>query len=153
MKKRKNKLDEMQEMEALKIEKRGFWIMYLGLAAAIMVQTVCYKQDIFRYTAGETIVLCVGSCYSVVMSLKKGIWSRGAAATAKANLIISLMCSGVFALLFGMINYVQFGEGKVALISAGSFFVCIFILCYVVLTVMLAVYRKKRKELDKEHED
>lgn len=153
MKKWKNNLDEMQELEALKTERRGFWIMYLGLAAAIVIQTICYKQDIFRYAAGETIVLCIGSFYSVWASLRKGIWGRHTAATAKANLVLSLICSGVFALIFGIISYVRLGKWKLVLESTGIFFVCMFVLCYAVLTVMLIVYRKRAKELEKEEEE
>ena len=36
MRKMKNNLDEMQEMNALKIAERSFWIMFFGLVIAIL---------------------------------------------------------------------------------------------------------------------
>ena len=35
---KKSNLDEMQELQLLKAESRGFWIGFLGLAAAMAVQ-------------------------------------------------------------------------------------------------------------------
>lgn len=154
MKKWKNNLDEMQELDALKIEKRGFTLMYLGLAASIIIQIFLYEQDVLRYVAGETIVLCIGGCYSAAMSLRKGIWSRRLAASAKSNLAVSFIISGMFSLILGLINYTRFGMGKVALESALIFFAFMFLVCYAVLTGMLIAYRRKQKKLeDEETED
>lgn len=82
MRKMKNNLDEMQEMNALKIAERSFWIMFFGLVIAIL-----------------------------------------------------------------------FGEGEIALKSAVVFFGFIFILCYIVLSVMLIVWKKKNRELEEDEEE
>lgn len=150
MKERKNNLDERQELEALKMERRGFVIMYLGLASAIVIQVFLYGQDVLRYVAGETVVLCIGGGYSAVMSLRKGIWSRTLAASAKSNFVVSFIISGIFALILGIIIYVRFGMGKVALESALIFFVCMLLVCYAVLMGMLIAYKRKQKKLEEE---
>mgnify|MGYP001062244154 FL=1 len=91
MKKQKNNLDERQELDALKVESRGLMLMYLGLTASIIIQMFLYGQNALRYVAGETIVLCMGSIYSVAASLRKGIWDRRLAASAKSNLDVSFI--------------------------------------------------------------
>ena len=60
MRKMKNNLDEMQEMNALKIAERSFWIMFFGLVIAILVQNLLYRENLLRYVAGEMIILCAG---------------------------------------------------------------------------------------------
>ena len=152
MKRQKNNLDERQELDALKIERRGLMLMYLGLTVSIMVQIFLYEQNVLRYVAGETIVLCIGGIYSVAASLRKGIWDRRLAASAKSNLDVSFIISGIFALIFGIFSYVRFGMGKVALESALIFFVSMFLVCYAVLMGMLIVYKRNQKKMDETEE-
>lgn len=153
MKNWKNNLDEMQESEALKIAERSFWVMEWGLVAAILIQTLLYEQGNFKYVAGEFVVLCVGSCYSIVANLRKGIWDRHLKATPKSNLLVSLCASAGFSLIFGIINYVQYGMAEMALLSAGIFFIFVFVLCFVVLTVLSAAYKKRKEKLEREEDE
>ncbi len=48
---KKSNLDEMQELQLLKAESRGFWIGFLGLAAAMAVQAFLYGADSMRLPA------------------------------------------------------------------------------------------------------
>ena len=153
MRKMKNNLDEMQEMNALKIAERSFWIMFFGLVIAILVQNLLYRENLLRYVAGEMIILCAGGAYQVAANIRKGIWSRTIKATAKSNCVVSFICSAIFSVMFGVINYMRFGEGEIALKSAVVFFGFIFILCYIVLSVMLIVWKKKNRELEEDEEE
>ena len=153
MRKMKNNLDEMQGMNALKIAERSFWIMFYGLVIAILVQNLLYRENLLRYVAGEMIILCAGGAYQVAANIRKGIWSRTIKATAKSNFVVSFICSAIFSVMFGVINYMRFGEGEIALKSAVVFFGFIFILCYIVLSVMLIVWKKKNRELEEDEEE
>lgn len=153
MKKRKNNLDEMQELEALKIGERSFWIMVWGLVAVILIQMLLYGQGGFEYVAGETGILVIGCGYSIVMDLRKGIWSRTLKASSKANLLVSLGASAGFAAILGVINYVQYGGMKTAFITAGIFFIFTFMLCYGILSVLTVVYKKKKEALENESDE
>ena len=51
--KRKNNLDEMQELELLKIEHNGCWIAFWGLIIAIVVQNLTGGAMEPRTLAGE----------------------------------------------------------------------------------------------------
>lgn len=150
MRKIKNNLDERQELMTLEIAERSFQIMYFGLVIAILAQGFLCGENAIKYVAGETAILCVGGVYNVAANIRKGVWSRRIAATAKSNFIVSFVCSAVFAAIVGVMNYVRFGGGEAALASAVIFFVFIFILCYIVLSVLLIVYKKKNRDLEEE---
>ena len=57
MKKRKNKLDEMQEQRLLHIESAGCWIAFIGLMLVIAAQLVYYGED-----CGEQMLYCNCMC-------------------------------------------------------------------------------------------
>ena len=60
---KKNQLDEMQEQTLRKIEGRGFWLMWGGLLAAWIVQTMFGAAD---KAAGEWVVFMIGCIYMCV---------------------------------------------------------------------------------------
>ncbi len=153
MKNNKNKLDEMQELNLLNIEKNGASIMFFGLVIAIVIQAIIFQDELLKYTAGETIVLLTGGVYMLGSCLKKGIWARRTPAASGANLLISFISSGVFSILFGVINYIRFGTLHAAITSALRFFLFIFILCFIVLTVLAGVYKKRNKTLEEEEKE
>ncbi len=148
-----NKLDEMQELNLLTIEKNGFQILFYGLVCAIIVQYLIYQEAAMKYTAGETIILFAGGIYVAVSALRKGIWDRKSPATPTANLIASIGFSAIFAVILGIIKYIQYGFLEGAIASATVFFLYITVVCYVVLTILLVFYRKKKRNLEKEENE
>ena len=153
MKKLKNKLDEMQELNLLNIEKRGFWIAYCGLIIAIVVQIVLYKQDVLRYAAGETIVLFLSGGYACVAGIRKGIWSRRIPATPISNLVQSVTWSGVFAVFLMIMRYVQTGSLEIMVVSGISFFIIMTVVCFVLLSLMMLFYKQRKIKQEKQFED
>ena len=153
MKKFKNNLDEMQELNLLKIEKTGFWIMYIGLAVVIVIQMLIYREEALAYMAGETVVLVAGCIYTVAACIRKGIWSRRLTATPITNLVQSIIWSAIFSVVIAIIKYVQYGSLPGAIASGVVFFIFIVIICYVVLTVLMISYKKRKRELEKEDEE
>lgn len=153
MKRLKNNLDEMQELNLLKIEKAGFWIAYIGLAAVIVVQMLIFQENSIQHIAGEMIVLAASCIYVVAASIKKGIWSRRIPATPMLNLVQSIIWSGIFAVVIIIIKYVQYGSLAGAIASGIIFFIFIGVLCYVILTLLMVCYKRKKDELEKEDED
>lgn len=71
---KKNQLDEMQEQTLRKIEGRGFWLMWGGLLAAWIVQTMFGAAD---KAAGEWVVFMIGCIYMCVACLRNGLWDFG----------------------------------------------------------------------------
>ena len=74
---RKNSaLDEMQELELLKIEHNGCWIAFWGLLIALAVQSAAFGNTDFRTLAGEWAVFMVLAVYLAVACMRRGIWEQ-----------------------------------------------------------------------------
>ena len=95
---KKNQLDEMQEQTLRKIEGRGFWLMWGGLLAAWIVQTVFGAAD---KAAGEWVVFMIGCIYMCVACLRNGLWDRHLLDTAPANALYSLVAVVAVTLISG----------------------------------------------------
>lgn len=151
---KKNNLDEMQELQLLKIESRGFWIGFIGLAAAIAVQAFLYgvnsAGDMFL---GEFIVfLCMG-LYLIGNCLRNGIWDRHLKATPAVNIGLSLLAAAVTALFNAILSYRNFQNVSAAFSVFITRFLMISIVLSVTLTLCSALYRRRRKHLEEESDD
>lgn len=154
MKKRKNKLDEMQEQSMLHIESKGCWIAFIGLMVVIAAQLVYYGMDSKEQILGETIVfLCMGF-YIVTACVKNGVWDRKFEPGFKVNLCASLIAAVVSGALKLAMVYRENMTGEEAVGSeaaaAAAFMLAVntFILCLVVLSIMLLLYRWRKNKLE-----
>lgn len=135
---KKNVLDERQEQTLSKLESRGFWLLWWGLLAVIVIQRLMGKsaEDLLA----EGILFTAICLYMLVECLRNGIWDRHIKPNAAANLIGSLVAgAGVF-----LFNFVQIGYWPGALI-AGAFTA---ILCFAVLQFTVSVYKKRHEQLE-----
>lgn len=151
---KKNNLDEMQELQLLKAESRGFWIGFIGLAAAIAVQAFLYgvnsAGDMFL---GEFIVfLCMG-LYLIGSCLRNGIWDRHLKATPSVNIGLSLIAAAVTALFNAILSYRNFQSVSTALSVFITYFLMLSIVISVALTLCSTLYRRRRKHLEEEGDD
>lgn len=135
---KKSQLDEMQEQTLKKIESRGFWAMWTGTLAALIIQQFMGAAP--RQTAGEWIVFMIGSAYVAISCMRKGIWDRH----IKANLVTNSLLSIVAGITVGFINYFQYGLAEGAAFS--GVFTCL--LCVAALQLACRFTRKRRKKLD-----
>lgn len=133
-----NQLDEMQEQTLRKIEGRGFWLMYVGLAAAMLIQLIMGARPV--QMAGEWVVFMAGCVYVGVGCMRKGIWDRH----LKANLMTNTLLSLTAGLIMGVINYIQFGFWEAAAFT--GVFTCL--LCLAALQLASHLTGKRRKKLD-----
>ncbi len=152
MKKMKNKLDEMQEQTLLKIEKNGFYMIFFGLGLAIVIQDLIYRENMLLYTAGEMIVFVICGIYVLISSIRKGIWDRKIPATPLANLIQSILWSGAFSIILGVIKYFQYGSPGGAVASAVIFFAFISVVCFITLTILAAFYKNRKEKLENQED-
>ena len=112
---KKSQLDEMQEQTLKKIESRGFWVMWMGTLAALIIQQFMGAAP--RQTAGEWIVFMIGSAYVAISCMRKGIWDRH----IKANLVTNSLLSIVAGITVGFINYFQYGLAEGAAFFRGVY--------------------------------
>ena len=133
-----NQLDEMQEQTLRKIEGRGFWVMFVGLLAALLIQLIMGARPV--QLAGEWVVFMAGCVYVGVGCMRQGIWDRH----LKANLVTNTLLSLAAALIMGVINYIQFGFWEAAAFTGA--FTCL--LCLAALQLASYLTGKRRKKLE-----
>lgn len=151
-KNKKNQLDEMQEQRLLHIERNGCWFVFWALLAAIVIQMIVYKEDAAERIAGEWIVFMCLAVYIGVACIKNGIWDRKLEPTPKVNAGISLLAGVITGIILGVYNYVQFGFVTAAIWVGIINIFCVGIICFVGLTVVMMIYKKRLEKMEMEEE-
>ena len=145
---KKSNLDEMQEQALLKIEHYGCWLAFWGLLAAMVIQALLGVA--FSSLLGEWIIFMVLCAYIVVSCLRHGIWDRNLKPNLKTNLLVSIvpgLAVGVFGMLLFRANETELLD---YLLIGAIPAIITFVLCFGVLTVCTALYKKRRQKLDQE---
>ena len=139
-------LDEMQDQKILKMEEYGYWILFWGLALAVVVQLLLGGS--IRQVAGELVVLLVGGAYVLATSLKNGLWTRNATPTRKGNAVASLIPAAAICVL-NVIKLIQKKDiGTNDILIAAAFTIGTYVVCFAVLEVLRVLYEKRRSKLD-----
>ena len=140
---KKNQFDEMQEQTMCRIEGKGFWLLWVGLFLAILVQMVLRTPS--SQWVGEFVVFMAGCIYTMVECLRNGFWDRHISANTPTNVLISLFAGVVVAVVIGL----AYGYWLIALIPG----VITGVLSFVLLQVCMHVAEKRRHELDNPTDD
>ena len=143
-----NHLDEMQEQKLLKLESRGFWLLWWGLLAAMAVQLLVYGVEAFRLLLGEWVVFMLSSVYMAAACIKQGLWDRKLKPNFKTNLLMSLLAGVVSGGFMGVYSYRSFGAAEAAFWTVALVGGCTFVLCLLALSLSAAAYKKRRQKLD-----
>ena len=143
-----NHLDEMQEQKLLKLESRGFWLLWWGLLAAMAVQLLVYGVEAFRLLLGEWVVFMLSSVYVTVACIKQGLWDRKLKPNFQTNLLMSLLAGVVSGGFMGIYSYRSFGAAEAAFWTVALVGGCTFVLCLLALSLSAAAYKKRRQKLD-----
>ncbi len=139
---KKNVLDEMQEQTISKIERCGFWLMWGGLLAAMVIQKLTGNAD---KATGEWVVFMAGCVYTVA-----GVPSGMACGTA-IFLPISepmrfILCWRLWRLRCFCLTYGYWMGAAFTGVSTG-------LLCFALLQFCAHLVQKNRKKLDDEPEE
>ena len=145
---KKNNLDEMQEQKLLKLESRGFWLLWWGLLAAMAVQLLVYGVEAFRLLLGEWVVFMLSSVYMAAACIKQGLWDRKLKPNFKTNLLMSLLAGVVSGGFMGIYSYRSFGAAEAVFWTVALVGGCTFLLCLLALSLSAAAYKKRRQKLD-----
>ena len=146
--KREN-LDEMQKQTLLKIESCGFWVLWVLLLAALIIESLLGFT--LREMAAEWFIFMLGCAYSIISDLRAGIWDRHLKANTKTNAVVSLT-GGAAIFVWGLIKFAEFGVG-VAVLLAVFMGVCTWALCIATLQLSMKAYKKRHAELENPKED
>ena len=144
----KNNLDEMQEQKLLKLESRGFWLIWWGLLAAMAVQLLVYGVEAYHLLLGEWAVFMLSSVYMAAACIKQGLWDRKLKPNFKTNLLLSLLAGVVAGGFMGVYSYRSFGAAEAAWWTVALVGGRTFVLCLLALSLSAAAYKKRRQHLD-----
>ena len=139
---KRDNLDEMQKQTLLKIESRGFCLLWVLLLAALIIESLLGFTP--REMAAEWFIFMLGSAYSVLSDLRAGIWDRRLKPNTKTNVVVSV--AG------GLIKFAELGMG-VAVLQAVIMGVCTWVLCFALLQLSMKAYKKRHAELENPKED
>lgn len=145
---KRNNLDEMQKQTLLKIESRGFWVLWVLLAALIIESLLGFAP---REMAAEFFIFMLGCAYSLISDLRAGIWDRHLKANTKTNVVVSV-AGGVAVFAWGLIKFAALGMG-VAVLWAVFLGACTWVLCFALLQLSMKAYKKRHAELENPKED
>lgn len=143
---KRDNLDEMQKQTLLKIESRGFWVLWVLLLAALIIESLLGFAP--REMAAEWFIFMLGCAYSVLSDLRAGIWDRHLKANTKTNAAVSVAA----VLVWGLIKFAEFGMG-IAVLQAVIMGVCTWGLCFALLQLSMKAYKKRHAELENPKED
>lgn len=143
---KRDNLDEMQKQTLLKIESRGFCLLWVLLLAALIIESLLGFTP--REMAAEWFIFMLGCAYAVISDLRAGIWDRHLKANTKTNAVVG----GVAVLVWGLIKFAEFGMG-VAALQAVIMGVCTWVLCFALLQFSMKAYKKRHAELENPKED
>lgn len=146
---KRNNLDEMKKQTLLKIESRGFWMLWVLLLAALTIESLLGFAP--REMAAEWFIFMLGCAYSVISDLRAGIWDRRFKPNTKTNAAVSAV-GGVAIFVWGLIKFAALGMG-IAVLQAVIMGVCTWVLCFALLQLSMKAYKKRHAELENPKED
>ncbi len=136
--------NELERRRAAKAGSLSFSIMFLVCAVTIVVQML--MDGSFPLIIGETVVLFVGGLIYIFSVVKNGAWNGAMTkSTPKKDLIISLICVGIFSIIFYLIL-----QKNVATLQAVGLSVCFFaILSALSYALLRGLSRLSQRKSDK----
>lgn len=143
-------VDERQELELMKVERAGFWIMWIVLLLSLLVQSLFLGADP-KQTAGENISFLVGCLIVVIGCVKKGLWGYDSTPCMKTYLGASLIGTLIFTFLLGA--GLAFNGSEHILFICALFAIGIFFLMFGVLFLMGTFTKRRQKKLASQFDD
>lgn len=142
---KRSQLDEMQEQKLCKLESRGFWLLWWGLLAAIIVQSLVGETA--QPPIGEWVLFMLASLYMLVECIRNGIWDRHIKPNLCANIIGSAVAGiAVFVYIFLFLK----GRYWPGALCAG---LCSALLCFAALQFTTWLYHLRHNQLEHSEEE
>lgn len=139
--------EEWVKQKALKAGNLAFASMFAISVVAIIIQLLL-TVDI-HWVLGETISALVGGILYVSIMVYNGIWDRclPEKATVWRDFLTSVICAGVFSVIYGICLARMGASGKQITRLALAFLIGITIIAFIVLRVLASLNRKKQQAL------
>lgn len=146
------KLDERQELMANRVSTKSFYIMFIVCTAAILLQII-WRGNL-ESVLGETFVFLAGGITYLTGNIRNAQWTKtGEKMTVVQNLLLSMICSGIFSVLYALAIRRKAGEGVFIAKLVVFFFIGITVLGFVVLSIMGKIAQNRKEEQEKKYSE
>ena len=143
-------VDERQEMELMKVERTGFWVMYFMLFVYIVVEGIL-KLNIINPSLGIWVIFMVGSLIIIIGCGRKGLWDYQSRKVpgVKAWLAYSLI-AGFGTMILGLIHGLRLPDSDPITVVACmiGFGVPTFVLTFIVFAILGSITKKREEKLE-----
>ena len=137
--------NELEKQRAARTGNISFCIMFLVCAMTIMVQILMTGN--MSLVIGETAALLAGGLIYILLIVKNGAWDGALnKSTPKRDFIVSLICVGIFSIVFYFILKRNAAVSQATGIAA-CFFAVLLVISYALLRGISYLSRKKRDRL------
>ena len=137
--------NELEKQRAARAGNLSFCIMFLMCAVTIVAQMLMTGN--LSRVIGETVIMLVGGMVYISCAVKDGAWNGTLIkSTPKNDMIISLICTGIFSIVFCLITKKNISILQ-AIGTAVCFFVVFSVTSYFLLRGLSYLSRKKSDKL------
>lgn len=149
---KKQHYDERQEQLLRKAGTAGFSVMFF-LCPIIIITELLWRGRL-EFVLGETVIFLAGGIVCIAVCMKNGIWSKsGKKAPVWQNLLYSLVFSGLFTFFYAIIISKKASENVNIAKYAVLFFIFIFLLGFLCLSVINLLIERKNKRDEEKYSD
>lgn len=148
-------IDERQELEMMRVERVGFWLLYLGLAVAIVVQIFVVDVADFNFAdiAGEFIVLIFGCVITLIGHIRRGSWDYFTKPGMKSYLIYSAVVAFIVGTFMPLARFfrqgISFSDSLLVFVTN---FAMMFLVSFLLLWLLGSATKRRQKKLEQESE-
>ena len=145
--------DERQELEILRVASGAYGVAKIGLIVAIIVQLLLFGPDPARI-AGELIILALTFAFSLMGSIRHGIWDGFTRPSLKSYILYSLTAGIIFGPVAPLARYFRYGTSlSDDLQGFAIMFTIIFVFCFMLMLLTGTVIKARRRRLEMECQD
>ncbi len=153
----KKVVDERQELEMLKVEHIGFWVMFWGLLVSIIWQSF-FMEATLQQLGAEWIIFMAACVISMIGYVKKGQWDYYSEPSVKSYFLYSSATAVIFGVVFGISRYFKYEMCReqiltrllpIAIIPS----IFIFIITFIALAITGKMVQNKRAKLENEFDE
>ena len=148
----RNILDEREKLEAMRVVSGAFWIVYLGLLAAIIVQAVMGAD--LSQIAGEFIVLLVGGTWVGIGFIRRGIHDYFTKPGFKSYILYSLAGGILMGLTAALMEFFRKGAPLSDCLRVfAKEFTIMFAVVFIISLLVGFVTKARQRRLARNYED
>ena len=145
--------DERQTQTAEHLGTISFYVIFLVSITAILIQLTFFSAPL-QNVLGETAAVLTGGLVYLSGCIKNGLWSSDKTKSSwRENLILSLVCSGIFSIFYGFAISRKASADTAIGKYVCFFFIGITLISFIVTTLLGAGARKQERKQEEKYSD